>query len=139
MSFNDFIQTYTLKNKVTSNIKIQRALCFVGLNSVGIYLRDRTFESDIGVVNLHPSKGTHSVCFINENYFDTYVCVCPKKLSKFIIKRYGYCLHSEYKIQVLTSKRDSYCASYCLYMLYLTKVISIDFKSSVLDLYYQLI
>ena len=60
-----------------------------------------------------------------------------EKLSKFVIKRYGHCLYSEYKIQGLTNKRDSYCASYCLYVIYLTKVLSIDFKSAVLDLYYQ--
>ena len=51
------------------------------------------------MVNLHPSKGTHWVCYINENDFDSYGCVCPKKPSKFIIKRNGYCLYSEYQIQ----------------------------------------
>ena len=34
-------------------------------------------------------------------------------------------------------KNDSVCASYCLYILYLTKVLGIDFKTSVLILYYQ--
>ena len=104
---------------------------------MGIYLRDGSFSNDIGTVNLHASKGTHWVCYINENYFDSYGCVCPKKLSKFIIKRNGYCLYSEYKIQGLTSKRDSYCASYCLYIIYLTKVLGVDFKSAVLSLYNQ--
>ena len=89
MSFNDFVQKYNLKNKATSNIKIQQVLCSIGLNNVGIYLRDGLFESDIGIVNLHPSKGTHWVCYINENYFDSYACVPPKKLPKFIIKRNG--------------------------------------------------
>ena len=104
---------------------------------MGIYLRDGPFSSDIGLVNLHPPKGTHWVCYINENYFDSYGCVCPKKLTEFIIKRNGYCLYSEYKIQSLTSKRDSYCASYCLYIIYLMKVLGIDFKSAVLNLFYQ--
>ena len=58
-----------------------------------------------------------------------------KKLSKFIIKRNGYCLYSENQIQ----KNDSYCSSYCLYIIYLTKVLDIDFKSAVLNLYYQMI
>ena len=133
MTFNDFIKKYNLKNKATSNIKIQQVLSSLSLNDVGIYLRDGPFESDIGIVNLHPSRGTHSVCYINENYFDSYGCVCSKKLSKFIIKRNGYCLYSEYQIQ----KNDSYCASYCLYIIYLTKVLGIDFKSAVLNLYYQ--
>ena len=133
ISFNDFIKKYNLRNKATSNKKIQQVLSFLSLNEVGIYLRDGPFESDIGIVNLHPSKGTHWVVYINENYFDSYGIVCPKKLAKFIIKRNGYCLYSEYQIQ----KNDSYCASYCLYIIYLTKVLGIDFKSAVLNFYYQ--
>ena len=133
MTFNDFIKKYNLKNKATSNIKIQQVLDSIGLNNVGIYLRDGAFKSDIGIVNLHQSRGTHWVTYINQNYFDSYGCVSPKKLSKFIIKRNGYCLYSEYQIQ----KNDSFCASYCLYIIYLTKVLGIDFKSAVLNLYYQ--
>ena len=133
ITFNDFIKKYKLRNKPTSNIKIQHVLDSMRLNNVGIYLRDGSFSSDIGIVNLHPLKGTHWVCCINENYFDSYGVVCPKKLSKFIIKQNGYCLYSEYQIQ----KDDSYCASYCLYIIYLTKVLDIDFKSAVLNLYYQ--
>ena len=136
ITFNDFVKKYNLKNKATSNIKIYEVLKNIGLDTkVGIYLRDGPFSTDIGIVNLHPSKGTHWVCYINENYFDSYGCVCPKKLSKFIIKRNGYCLYSKYQIQ----KNDSYCASYCLYIIYLTKVLGIDFKSAVLNLYYQMI
>ena len=133
MTFNEFIKKHNLKNKATSNIKIQQVLSSLSVNDIGIYLRDGPFESDIGIVNLHPSIGTHWVCYINENYFDSYGCVCPKKLSKFIIKRNGYCLYSEYQIQ----KNDSFCASYCLYIIYLTKVLGVDFKSAVLNLYYQ--
>ena len=100
MTFNDFVREHDLKNKATSNIKIYEVLKKIGLDSkVGIYFRDGPSSSDTGIVNLHPSKGTHWVCYINENYFDSYGCVCPKKLSKFIIKRNGYCLYSEYQIQ----------------------------------------
>ena len=137
MTFNDFVRKHYLKNKATSNIKIKQVLHSIGLNNIGVYLRDGPFESYIGIVNLHPSKGTHWVCYIKENYFDSYGCSPPKKLSKFIIKRNSCCLYSEYKIQGLTSKRDSYCASYCLYIIYLTKVLGINFKSAVLNLYYQ--
>ena len=132
MLFNEFVKKFNLKNKATSNIKIQQVLSSLSLN-VGIYLRDGTFKTNIGVINLHPSKGTHWTCYVYENYFDSYGCVCPKKLSKFIIKRNGYCLYSEYRIQ----KNDSFCGSYCLYIIYLTKVLGIDFKSAVLNLYYQ--
>ena len=135
ITFNDFIKKYNLKNKATSNIKTQQVLSFLSLNDVGNYLRDGPFESDIGIVNPHPSKRTHWVCYKDENYFDSYACSPPKKLSKFIIKRFGYCLYSEYQIQ----KNNSFCASYCLYIIYLTKVVCIDFKSAVLNLYYQII
>ena len=131
--FNDFIKKNKLKNKATSNIKIQKVFDSMRLNKVGIYVRDGSFSSNIGIVNKHQSRGTHWVCYINEKYFDSYGCVPPNKLSKFIIKQNGYCLYSEYQIQ----KNDSYCASYCLYTIYLTKVLGIDFKSDVLNLYYQ--
>ena len=56
MTFNDFIKKYKLKNKATSNLKILQILSSLSLNDVGVYLRDGPFESDIGIVNLHPSK-----------------------------------------------------------------------------------
>ena len=86
MTFNDFIKEYYLKNQATSNIKVYQVLSSLSLSDVVIYLRDSSFESDIGVHDLHPTKGTHWVCFINENYFDWYGCICPKKLSKFFYK-----------------------------------------------------
>ena len=106
----DFIKKYKLKNEATSNVKIQQVLCSFGLNDVGIYLREGTFSSNIGIVNLHPSKGTHWVCYINEKHFESFGCVPPRKFFKFIIKRNGYCLYSEYQIQ----NDDSFCASYRL-------------------------
>ena len=69
MTFNHFINKYQLKNKATSNIKIQQVLSSIGLSDVDIYLRDGPFESDRGIVNLHPSKGTHWVASINGNFF----------------------------------------------------------------------
>ena len=94
----------------------------IGLDKkVEIFSRDVPFSSDIGIVNIRPSKGRPWVCSLNETYFDSYGCVCPKTLSKFIIKRNEHCLYSEYKIQGLTNNRDSYCASYCLFILFLNK------------------
>ena len=136
MSFNDFVDKYIWKSKATSNIKIQQVLFSIGLSNVGIYLRDGPFSTDIGIVNLHPTKGTHWVCYLNENYLDSYGCSPPQKLSEFIIKRNGLKL-SGYKIQGLTSRRDNYCASYFLNIIYLTKVVGTDFKSAVLNLHYQ--
>ena len=104
MTFKELVRKYKIKNEATSNIKIQQTLDSIGLDNVGIYLRDGPFSSDIGVVILHPTKGTHWVCYINENYFDNNGCAPPQKSSKFIVKRNGHCLYSEYKIQGLTKK-----------------------------------
>ena len=100
MSFNDFVYKHNLKNKATSSIKNQQILSSLGLNDVDMYLRDGPFSNDIGIVNLHPSKGTNWVCYINENYFDGYEFVSPKELPKFIIKRKGcvYILNTKYKV-----------------------------------------
>ena len=134
MTFNDFIKKHNLKNKATSKIKIQQILSSLSSNDIAIYSRDGPFESDIGIVNLHQSKGSHWVCYIHQNCFDGYGCSLPNKLSKFIMKRNGYCLYSEYQNKF---KNVSFCASYCLYIIYLTEVLGIDFKSAVLNLYYQ--
>ena len=65
ITFNDFVLKYNLKNKATSNIKIYEVLKNIRLDTkVGIYLRDVPFSTDIEIVNLHPSKGSHWVCYI---------------------------------------------------------------------------
>ena len=69
-TFDDFVDKYIIQNKATSNIAFYQVLSSLGLNDDGIYLRDGPFLSDIGIVNLHPSKGTYLVCYINEKYFD---------------------------------------------------------------------
>ena len=106
--FNDSIHNYKVKNEATSNMKIQQVLSSIGLDNVGIYLRDGPFPSDIGIVNLHPSKSTHWLLYVNEKFFDSYVCAPPQKLSRFIKKRNGYCLYFEHNIQSPTNNRDSY-------------------------------
>ena len=45
-------------------MKIQQIFCSIGLDNVGICLGDGPFESDIGIVNLHPHKGTHLILYI---------------------------------------------------------------------------
>ena len=131
----DCVHKHNIKNKATSNIKIQQVLGSFGWDKVGIYLRDRPFSSDLGIVTLQPSKGTHWVRYANENFFDSYGCVCPKILSEFNMKRNRYCLYSEYEIQ----KNESFCASFCLYKIYWSKVLGMDFEAAVLNLYYQII
>ena len=84
MSFNEFIEKHNKKNKATSNMKIQQVFSSLFLNDVGIYLRDGPFSTDIGIVNIYWSRGTHWVCDINEIYFDSYGCVCPKNFLNLL-------------------------------------------------------
>ena len=59
MKFNDYVHKYGLKNKATSIIKLLQVLSSIGLDNIDIYLRDRPFSSDIGIVSSHLLKGTH--------------------------------------------------------------------------------
>ena len=96
MIFSDFVLEYNSKNKATSNLKKYQVLKWIGLDSkVGIDLRDGDFSTIYGMVNLHLSRGSHWVLYINEKYFDSYGCAPPKKLIKFSTKRIGHCLYSE--------------------------------------------
>ena len=134
ITFNDFIHKHKLKNKATSNIKIYEVLKKIGLDSkAGIYLRDGDFLTRYGIVNLHPSRGTHWVLYIKDCCFDSYGCSPPEKLLNYSRNKHKKCIYSEHQIQ----KIGCFCASYCLYILYLTKVLGNDFKSAVLNLYYQ--
>ena len=55
----NLLKKHNLKNKPTSKLKMQQVLDSIGLDNVVIYLRDDIFKSDVGIVNLHPSKSTH--------------------------------------------------------------------------------
>ena len=90
-------------------------------------MRDDTCSTDSGIVNLHPTKGTHWVMFSDKFYFDSYGCPPPTNIQNQVKKG----IYSEYQIQ----KNDSYCAAYCSYVLYLTQIIG--FKNAVLNLHYQ--
>ena len=135
MTFNDFVHDCKLKNKATSNIKFYQVLSSLSLNDVEIYLRDGTFISDIGILYLHPSNGTHWVLYIIEKYFDSYGCSLPQNLFKNIIKRNGHCLYSEYKIQGLKNKKDSfwqvivYLYSF-IHQMFIFSIIAFNFHST---------
>ena len=115
MSFNEFVHKYKLKNKATPNIKIQQIISCWSSSDIGIYLKDGCFPNDIGIVNLHPFGGSYWISYIHESFFDSYGCLPPQKLYRFISKRNGRYFYCEYKTQALTSRRDSYCTAYCLY------------------------
>ena len=136
-SFNSLFHKKKSKNKSTSNVKIQQILLSLALSNVGIYSGDGPFESDVGTIILHPKNGTLWVDETSGGFSDSYGRPPSEKLSEFIIKRNGNCLSSEKKIQDLTSKMDSNCPAYCLYIIYLTTVSRIDFKSAALNLNYR--
>ena len=122
LSFKEFVNNYRLKKEATSNVEIKEILKLMN-TSCGTYMRDDKFITTSGIVNLHPTKGTHWVMFTNQNYFDSYGCPPPTNILNHINNG----IYSEYQIQT----NDSYCAAYCLYVLYLTKVIG--FKNAVLN------
>ena len=64
ISIIDFLQKYEIKNEATSKTKIYQVFPSIGLNNVGIYLRDELIKSDAGIVDLHPTKRTHCVLYI---------------------------------------------------------------------------
>ena len=57
--------------------------------------------------------------FVDENHFDSYGYPPPK------LNQINKGTYSEYHIQ----KNDSYCAAYCLYVLYLTQIIGFKKRS----------
>ena len=90
-AFNDFVHKHGLKNKATSNIKIQNILTSLTVNDVGIYLEDGPFKIDIRVVYLHPFQGTHSVLYVHECYFVIYGLTTLNRLTKCIKKGNAHC------------------------------------------------
>ena len=114
-------------------MKTYQVLSSLSLRDAGIYLRDGPFESDVGISILRPSIGTHWVVYINFFYFDCYGCAPLKNIPKYMKHRHRKCGFSEYQIQ----QNDSLCASYVFYFIYFVKVLRIDFKTAVLNLYYQ--
>ena len=69
----------------------------------------------------------------------SYRCSPPQELIRFFIKQNGHCLLSECKKQGWTNERDAHCAVFRFYIIYLAKVLGIDFNSAVFNLYYQMI
>ena len=68
-------------------MKNQKILSAFLLSDVGGYLGDEPFSSNLGKINLHPTKGTHWVVYINKIYYDSYGCRPPNNLARFIMKR----------------------------------------------------
>ena len=95
LSFKDFVEKYGLNNEATSNVKTKEILKLMKITECGIYMRDDKFNTTSGIVNLHPTKGTHWVTYKNQNYFVSYGCPPPTNILNHI--KNG--IYSEYQIK----------------------------------------
>ena len=84
-------------------------------NKLKVYMRLEPFTTFSGIVNLHPTKGTHLVIFSDDYYFDAYGCRPSLSALNQLKSKHGKKIYNTYKKQ----KQDSLCASYHLYVLYL--------------------
>ena len=69
LSFKQFINKHKLESEATSNFKIGQILS-EKKSSAKVYMRDDKFNTSMGVLNLHPTKGTHWFMFVDESCFD---------------------------------------------------------------------
>ena len=89
-----------MKNKATSITIIYKVFEKIALVSkVGNYFRDGNFATKFGILNLHPSKGTHWVCYSKVCYFDSYGCSPPKTFSITKKDKQGNFVCAECQIQ----------------------------------------
>ena len=91
MSINDFIHENNLKNEATSKIKIQHMLSSLALNDVKVKIGHAPFSCDVGIVVFHQSNGICWVAYTKQNFSDSYGCLIPNNLYKFIVERNGFC------------------------------------------------
>ena len=63
-SFTEFVNKFNLKNQAIPKIGMRAVLNKIKLNAI-VYMRDNRFSTKYGIVNLHPSKETHWVCYID--------------------------------------------------------------------------
>ena len=59
MSFTESVHRYKLKKEATLILKNFQNHSSIGLDNVGMNLTEGPISSDVGIVILHPSKGTH--------------------------------------------------------------------------------
>ena len=88
-------------------------------------------RTSYGIVNLHPSRGTHWVLYIKDCYFDSCGCPPTKELLNYLKIKHKKCFYSDYLIQ----KNDSFCASYSLYILKILLKIIIILKIIILKIF----
>ena len=119
LSFKEFLDRYELKDKATSNVKLNKNILDIFMNEMnihdpcGVYMRDAALATNSGIVKIHLTKGSHWVMFVDEFYFDSYGCPPSVKVMNHLnMSQVNRSIYSESLLQ----KNDSYCAAYCLYV-----------------------
>ncbi len=130
MNLSEFMRKYNLQNKATSNKKISEVINKLGIKNFNIYMRDDKLTTKQGIINIHPTRGTHWVCYYNKNYFDSFGVKPPKSIDKQL----GTYIYSTFRIQ---KRNESQCASYCLYVLYLINIEKLPFDEAVIKLWFS--
>ena len=93
-------------------------------------MREDKFITSSRIENLHLTKGTHWILFINQFTLVADSYGCPPRQMKPNSKSPTH--QKIFSLEYQTQKTDSNYPSYCLYMIYLTKVFV--FKKTVLSL-----
>ena len=89
-------------------------------------MRVDKFTTTSGIVNLHPTKGTHWVIFVNEFSFD-YMAVHLQLIYLITLKKVS--------IQNIKFRKMIVIVQRIVYVLSLTQIVG--FKNAVLNLYHQ--
>ena len=120
LTFAQFLKKHNLKNKSTSNIEIMKVD-----PTVEVITKSQPIRTNKTILNLDDHKGTHWTLLVDGFYFDPFGVRPPKGIK---------CdLYSTYKIQKID---ESYCAAYCLYIIYLVDS-GLTFKQAVINLFFQ--
>ena len=118
LNFKDFIKKYNLKDDTMNEFELQRVYNYP------VYSRGKKIYSDEGFINIDNGNtgGSHWTCFYIKHkkscYFDSFGGQPDKFLLNQLPKRKIY---QNYKIQDSNSKMSG---SYCLYFLYLIKIMN---------------
>ena len=131
LDFKSFIKLHKLKNQATSAKKLFDVAKKIKLKDFDIYLRNQPLKTKQGIVNLDTTKGSHWVCFYENNYFDAYGVKPPLEVENSL--KTG--IYSSYQIQS-SNPNDQLCGSYCLYVLYLINS-GMSFEDAVIKLFFQ--
>ena len=83
-TLSDFISTFKIKNKNTSNTKLEQVQNKFG-SDLKLYKRDNISSTKSAIVKSQPKRRTHWVGFVLKQYSDSHACA-PSKTILVCIK-----------------------------------------------------